>query len=321
MKRDRYSEGRVLALESDKGDELNYVDAERVQRGDLEVFLPFTYEKGKKTYRFEYRLGACTSLAEMLRKPLAPMQLRTLLTSLLRMVRLCEDNDLSRLHVVFDSDQVYYDPNVRALRFVYVPLRSYTSQVGEVAMLAEVCEMASMSDYDRHLGLAVLDYARRTTVLTSVAFEEFLRGQGLFAADTASSGAIFQQSHDTDALDTRGSHGWDFVRRAEQERQMQKARDGQRFLIVRLSDKASYVFGDGAYTLGRADECAITLSNSKGVSRRHARISVKGTSCSIADLKSTNGVFVNGMRISSDQPMQLRPGDRFALGQEEFELL
>ena len=321
VKRDRNSGGRVLMLEGDRGDELDYVDAERVQRGDLEAFLPFIYEKGKRDYSFTYYLGSCISLDEMLRKPLAPMQLRALLTSLLHMVRQCENADLSRLHVAFNSEHVFFDPDVRALRFVYVPLRSYTSPIGEVAMLAHVCETAELPDYDRNLGLAVLDYARRTTVLTSVAFEDFLRGQGLYAASDDPAETLFANSHVTDALDTRAAHGWDFVRQAQQEQQRQKARGDQRFLVVRLADKSSYSLGNGAYTMGRADECAITLPDAKGVSRRHARISVKGNFCAIEDLKSTNGVFVNGTRVSLDQPVAMRPGDRFALGREEFELL
>lgn len=215
LKKDRGTDGRVLLLEGDKGDELDYVDAERLQRGDLEAFLPFAYEKGKKGYRFTYNVGACVSLSEMLKSPFAPMQLRALLTSLLRMVRLCEEHDLSRLHVAYDADRVFFDMSARVLRFIYVPLRSYTSQFGETAMLAEICEKAVMPDSDCKLGAAVLDYAKRTTVLTSVAFEEFLRGQGMYAADTA---ADFKNdySRETDTLDTRASYGWDFVRHSQQ---------------------------------------------------------------------------------------------------------
>ena len=49
------------------------------------------------------------------------------------------------------------------------------------------------------------------------------------------------------------------------------------------------------------------------VSRRHAEIrpGAAGT-WTIADLGSTNGVLVNGHRISGAEP--LHPGDRIALG-------
>ncbi len=321
VKKARNATGSTLVLESDKDDELDYVDAERIQRGDLEVFLPLSYEKGKKSYHFEYNLGHCVSLEEMLRKPFAPMQLRALLTSLLRMVRLCEENELSRLHVVFDPEFVFYDSSTRALRFAYVPLRSYTSPTGEISMLVHICETAEMPDHDMKLCASVLDYARRTTVLTSVAFESFLRDQGLYAASDSRSAFDYPSAHDTDMLDTRGSHGWDFVRLAQQKRNQQKAREGQRFIVVRLSDKSSYALGNGAYTIGRDEQCAITLADAKGISRRHARITVKGDSCVIADLKSTNGVFVNGARLAPDEAIPLRPGDRFALAREEFELL
>lgn len=89
---------------------------------------------------------------------------------------------------------------------------------------------------------------------------------------------------------------------------------------MRLSDKTSYALGDGSYTLGRADDCAITLQGVPGVSRKHARLTVRGNSCSLEDLRSTNGVFVNGAKVSSNTSVELHAGDRFALAREEFDL-
>ena len=319
VKKSRNHSGRVLLFEGDKGDELDYVDAERLQRGDLETFLPFTYEKGKKAYEFTYYLGAHESLKDVLGRPFAPMQLRLLLTSLLRAVRLCEENDLSRLRVVFDPEFAFFDPSERSLRFAYVPLRSFSSPLEDVALLARICETADVPDCDRQLSWAALDYARRTAVLTSVSFEEFLRGQGLYGGAVAE-GAAFPVARDTDELDMRTSHGWDFVQHALRD-QRNDERKGQRFLVVRLSDKSTSALGEGSYTMGRSDECSIAVSGARGISRLHARISVREDSCSIVDLGSTNGVFVNGTRIVADEPIALHPGDRFALAHEEFELL
>ena len=63
-------------------------------------------------------------------------------------------------------------------------------------------------------------------------------------------------------------------------------------------------------TIGRLPECDVTLDD-PSVSRRHARIRRNGTSWSIEDLGSTNGVKVNGSRVGESN---LADGDRLQLG-------
>jgi hypothetical protein len=64
--------------------------------------------------------------------------------------------------------------------------------------------------------------------------------------------------------------------------------------------------------VGRSRECEVVLQDSN-VSRRHARIarSAAGT-WTVEDLGSTNGVHVNGERVTGQ--VELRPGDRLDLG-------
>ena len=65
-------------------------------------------------------------------------------------------------------------------------------------------------------------------------------------------------------------------------------------------------------TLGRAG-CNISFSDT-GVSSRHAEVRVLGANAVfVRDLGSSNGTFVNGVRISG--AMRLKPGDQVQLGQ------
>ncbi|BAU13407.1 FHA domain containing protein [Leptolyngbya sp. NIES-3755] len=67
-------------------------------------------------------------------------------------------------------------------------------------------------------------------------------------------------------------------------------------------------------TIGRDPSCQIVLANEGGVSRRHAAIYHRGQQYSIADLNSSNGTFVNGQRIQSEQI--LRTGDQIQFGSQ-----
>ncbi len=61
----------------------------------------------------------------------------------------------------------------------------------------------------------------------------------------------------------------------------------------------------GVYTVGRAPESSLQLE-SPGISRRHAELRVTEDTVLLADLGSSNGTFVNEVRISD--PVRLRGG-------------
>ncbi len=75
--------------------------------------------------------------------------------------------------------------------------------------------------------------------------------------------------------------------------------------------------GNGSLLIGRLPECDVLLQDNL-VSRMHARLSVQGDSVLVEDLHSTNGVYVNGLRVGHSTV--LREGDRILIGTTEFSL-
>lgn len=59
-----------------------------------------------------------------------------------------------------------------------------------------------------------------------------------------------------------------------------------------------------AITIGRADSCTVTL-NDTYVSQMHTRVFSKDGSWFVEDLGSTNGTYLNGMRVTDPTPMSL----------------
>jgi hypothetical protein len=53
----------------------------------------------------------------------------------------------------------------------------------------------------------------------------------------------------------------------------------------------------------------------KGISRTHASIRRREDTLTIVDLGSINGTYLNGQRLTPDQPRVLRDGDEIRLGQ------
>jgi pSer/pThr/pTyr-binding forkhead associated (FHA) protein len=76
--------------------------------------------------------------------------------------------------------------------------------------------------------------------------------------------------------------------------------------------------GPGALTVGRRSTCDIVLQDGQ-ISREHARIIVGDQSAAIEDLKSINGVLVNGKQVHGIH--RLNPGDKIQIGNETVEVI
>jgi FHA domain len=75
---------------------------------------------------------------------------------------------------------------------------------------------------------------------------------------------------------------------------------------------------DGQFAVGRNASCQLSLDDPL-VSRRHAILTVSKDGVMVEDLKSRNGVLVNGRRI--ERPTLVRAGDKILIGSQEMMLL
>jgi hypothetical protein len=75
-------------------------------------------------------------------------------------------------------------------------------------------------------------------------------------------------------------------------------------------------FNGTGITIGRDPTNTISLNNDTTVSRRHASFSLDNGTYTIIDEGSSNGIYVNGVRVSGSQ--LLRPGDEVQIGNTRF---
>ncbi len=76
-------------------------------------------------------------------------------------------------------------------------------------------------------------------------------------------------------------------------------------------------FQDKPFVVGRDQTCDLTISE-RSASRRHARFDRTANGFSITDLGSTNGTWVNGLKITI---LQLTSGDRIRIGGRIFKYI
>jgi pSer/pThr/pTyr-binding forkhead associated (FHA) protein len=71
-----------------------------------------------------------------------------------------------------------------------------------------------------------------------------------------------------------------------------------------------------AVTLGRAAENDLVLDTDEFASVHHARIEPRRDGVWLEDLESTNGTFVNGIKVT--RPQKLTPGDVIRVGETDL---
>lgn len=76
-------------------------------------------------------------------------------------------------------------------------------------------------------------------------------------------------------------------------------------------------FQKASVIVGRSEACDLIIPH-KGISRRHCKIELEDNKFYITDLNSSNGVFMNGQRIPSNERLPLT--NDFSLGKLDCEI-
>lgn len=87
--------------------------------------------------------------------------------------------------------------------------------------------------------------------------------------------------------------------------------------LVRYPDKPIQVPNRGVMSIGRADDNDIVISESR-VSRKHAVIGFNKPGFVLTDLGSSNGTFLNGVKMAPRQPAALHDWDKIRMASAVF---
>jgi len=160
--------------------------------------------------------------------------------------------------------------------------------------------------------------ARRPKALSKAQIRELV-WEGTFVSDTTVAGAVadLRAALGDDAREPRfvrtlHGFGYAFCGTVGDERAPAAAGDATAALLWAGRE---IPLPDGEHLIGRGGECLLRCRSVR-VSRRHARITVRGAHAVLEDLQSRNGTAVGGRRIAG--PVELRHGDTIGVGPEEL---
>ena len=92
-----------------------------------------------------------------------------------------------------------------------------------------------------------------------------------------------------------------------------------RLVVVKsaeLEDGSDYMLNSSQLTIGRGGQNDIPLPNDDYASARHARFEPRQDGVWVQDLGSTNGTYLNGMRL--ERPRRLTTGDVVRVGETDL---
>lgn len=94
---------------------------------------------------------------------------------------------------------------------------------------------------------------------------------------------------------------------------------GRGLSIVAEGSGKRFVLAPGEqYVLGRSESCEVCLGGRPKVSRTHARLRCDGRTLLLTDLASTNGTYVEGIRVAPHEGRSVGIGQVFSIAGERF---
>ena len=110
-----------------------------------------------------------------------------------------------------------------------------------------------------------------------------------------------------------------FILAPSQAAELAALRDSGRLVVVRspaLSKGDELTLNSSALLLGRGSDNDVNLARDEFASSKHARVEPRRDGVWVEDVGSTNGTYLNGIRLT--QAKRLAPGDVVRIGETEL---
>ena len=110
-----------------------------------------------------------------------------------------------------------------------------------------------------------------------------------------------------------------FILAPSQAAELAALRDSGRLVVVRspaLSEGDELTLNSSALLLGRGSGNDVNLARDEFASSKHARVEPRRDGVWVEDVGSTNGTYLNGIRLT--QAKRLAPGDVVRIGETEL---
>lgn len=258
------------------------------------AFLPIATTQGHLRSHAVYATQGCVPLKEFLKMRLTKLQYANLLTSFAEAQDVCRDRGYACDQIVYNPEFVFVNIDQARLQFCFVPIDGYRSSKTPRDLL-EVLATGNINfvvQTDEKYVRSLARFIQENEAFSLSAFHTFL--EKTFTSTTMQQTSFSQYAADNDVL-------------------------ARSYVVRRLSDNHGLPLTKAHMTIGRSSQADLHFGGgSTKMSRVHALLEICDDGVRISDLSSSNGTFVDDIRLETDQSKMIYPQMHFRLADEEF---
>ncbi len=278
-----------------------------------DIFIIPVEENGIINRYLHYNVQDMVSLKNYLEMiPMSKKVFVSLLSQFLEILRKLDELSLDSRKVHFDMEHVFVVPSIRKLKFVYVPIEGYTVNSTADDFLRNLVQYASFSEYEDS------SYMNEYINIINRDYKISMYDLSVYLSILTNGNVCSSNTHITSL------RCWNCNAILKQGNQFCPA-CGERIFkenipcIIRQKTQEKTLLDSNDLILGKnRDECKVFIGDNPLVSRKHALISSKNGYFFLIDMGSTNGTYINGIKLQSGDKYRLRNDDKFYLANELF---
>lgn len=332
-----------------KGESINQAEYDLLQSKPLKCVMKPTAVKNKK---ISYLTSNGISLKGYFINGVSTLDFFTAYAQVVEAVKFVEANKLNITSLVCDADYVFINVNTKELHMIYQPVVKPVSASPNIVFFfySLISAAKPLTANDTREFEAFSSYIQSLSSVTPASLEKYIMqrcpqvykkvhrqktGQGenlsgtdYYYRDTRPESNPFEREYTNDRQSF--SETVDALNMGDTE---------ETALLIDPNETTMLDMGGSSYPhmirLNTYDQIEINkpvfrvgkersyvdyfVSNNNAVSRIHADIITKNGHCYIKDDNSTNGTYVNGVVIPTEQEVEICDGDEISLANEPFE--
>ncbi|MCQ2516548.1 MAG: FHA domain-containing protein [Saccharofermentans sp.] len=292
---------------------MNKSELQSIKNCGSDLFLIPTLMDGHITKQLVFNTRELVSIKNYLEMmPMSKKVFVSILSQFLELLRKVDELSLDSRKVHFDMEHVFVVPSIRKLKFVYVPIEDYTVNSTADDFLRNLVQYASFSEYEdssymnEYINIINRDY--KISMYDLSVYLSILTNGNVCSSNTHITSL---RCWNCNAILKRGNQFCPAC--------------GERIFkenipcIIRQKTQEKTLLDTNDLILGKnRNECKVFIGDNPLVSRKHALISSKNGCFFLIDMGSTNGTYINGIKLQSGDKYRLRNDDKFYLANELF---
>lgn len=340
----------ILVAKCQKNQQLNLKEVELLQRYSLDFIVPLHIEiKGHK-FILHYNITGYITMKQLLANTMNKALFTSILEDFINVTKQINRLYLNYKNLELDFDYILINPSTKKLAFLYIPIQYYdngralkdfftvliqnstfstkedTSYVKEFIQVLSRPDFSvvSIDDYIRILtgksaiindyygrcsvcGAEITDHARFCMKCGSPIQEESVEFKTVNTYNSNSN-----NSNETTVLGSNESEGTTVLGSED-------IYEPTYPYLIRTKSDEKIMVNKQSFRIGKEIQCDYSVSDNSAVSRNHADILTKNGRFFIVDNNSTNKTYVDYKPIPSSTEVEIFPGSRLRLANEDFE--